>query len=74
MSIRLHKKATTTSAIREYIRTCGKPIKVLARELNLSPITVHKWRGRQSTKDAPHRPHRLHTTLSPARCWALVHE
>jgi transposase InsO family protein len=67
MLIRLHQKATTTPAIREYIRTCGKPIKVLARELNLSPITVRKWRGRESTHDASHRPHRLHTTLSPAQ-------
>ncbi len=42
MLIQLHKKATTTPAIREYIGTCGKPTKVLARELNLSRITVRK--------------------------------
>lgn len=36
MLIRLHKKATTTPAIQDYIRTCGKPLKVLARELNRS--------------------------------------
>lgn len=46
MLIRLHKKATTTPAIREYIRTCGKPIKALARELNLNVATVRKWRER----------------------------
>jgi hypothetical protein len=65
MLIRLHKKATTTPAIREYIRTSGQPIKVLARELNLNVATVRKWRGRESPQDASHRPHRMHTTLSP---------
>ena len=64
MLIHLHKKATTTPAIREYIRTCGKPIKVLARELKLNLATVRKWRGRESVQDASHRPHRMNTTLS----------
>lgn len=67
MLIHLHKKATTTPAIREYIRTCGKPIKVLARELNLNVNTVRKWRGREESQDASHRPHHLQTTLSPAQ-------
>lgn len=67
MLIRLHKKATTTPAIREYIRTCGKPIKVLARELNLNVATVRKWREREETQDASHRPQRMHTPLSPAQ-------
>jgi hypothetical protein len=64
MLIRLHKKATTTPAIREYIRTSGQPLKVLARELNLNVATVRKWRGRESPQDASHRPHRMRTTLS----------
>jgi transposase-like protein len=64
MLIRLHKKATTTPAVREYIRTCGKPIKALARELNLNVATVRKWRGREDAQDASHRPHRMATTLS----------
>ncbi|MGI9211748.1 MAG: IS481 family transposase [Methylococcaceae bacterium] len=67
MLINLHKKATTTPAIRDYIRTCGKPIKVLARELNLNVNTVRKWRGREESQDASHRPHHLQTTLSPAQ-------
>ena len=64
MLIRLHKKATTTPAIRDYIRTSGKPIKALARELNLNVATVRKWRGREDVQDASHRPHRMATTLS----------
>lgn len=67
MLIRLHKKATTTPATRDYIRTCGKPIKALARELNLSVATVRKWRGRKDSQDASHRPHTMQTTLSPAQ-------
>jgi transposase InsO family protein len=67
MLIRLHKKATTTPAIREYIRDCGKPVKALARELNLNVGTVRKWRGREDAQDASHRPHTMQTTLSPAQ-------
>jgi DNA-binding transcriptional regulator YiaG len=61
MLIRLYKKASTPPAIREYIRTSGQPLKVLARELNLNVATVRKWRGRESPRDASHRPHRMHT-------------
>lgn len=67
MLIRLHKKATTTPALREYIRTCGKPVKTLARELNLNVATVRKWRERENSPDASHRPHRMQTTLSRAQ-------
>jgi transposase-like protein len=67
MLIRLHKKATTTPAIREYIRTSPKGVKALARELNLNPGTVRKWRGREDTQDASRRPHKMQTTLSPAQ-------
>jgi hypothetical protein len=64
MLIRLHKNATTTPAIRAYIRNCGKPIKVLARELNLNVATVRKWRQREEVHDVSHRPYSLQTTLS----------
>lgn len=64
MLIKLHKKATTTPAIRDYIRTCGKPVKTLARELNLNIGTVRKWRGRDNNLDASHQPHTMQTTLT----------
>ena len=67
MHIQLHKKATTTPAIRDYIRTCGRPVKTLARELNLNVGTVRKWRGRESNQDASHQPHNLQTTLTRAQ-------
>ena len=64
MLIQLHKNATTTPAIRDYIRTCGKPVRTLARELGLNVGTVCKWRGRQDAQDVSHQPHSLQTTLS----------
>ena len=66
MLIRLHKNAKTTPAIRDYIRTCGKPVKTLAKELNLHVETVRKWRNRETSEDASHQPHHLQTTLSRA--------
>ena len=64
MLIHLHKNAKTTPAIRDYIRTSGKPIKALAKELKLNVGTVRKWRTRANSEDASHRPHNLQTTLS----------
>ncbi|NOS88630.1 MAG: DDE-type integrase/transposase/recombinase [Methylococcaceae bacterium] len=64
MLIHLHKKATTTPTTCDHIRTCGKPVKTLARELNLNAGTVRKWRGREDNRDASHRPHNMRTTLS----------
>lgn len=64
MLIRLHKKATTTPAIRDMIRNSDKPIKTLVQELSLNVGTVKKWRGRETSEDASHRPHNMQTTLS----------
>lgn len=64
MLIQLHKNAKTTPSMRDYIRTCGKPIKILARELQLNVGTVRKWRESTSSQDASHQPHTLNTTLS----------
>jgi hypothetical protein len=67
MLIKLHKKATTTPAIRDYIRTCGKGIKTLAKELNLNRATVRKWRGREDAQDAISAAAQDAATLSPAQ-------
>lgn len=52
MQSQLQKKATPTtiSAIRDYIRACGKPAKTLTRELNLNVGTVRKLCGRDSNQ------------------------
>jgi transposase-like protein len=67
MVIRLHKNARTTPAIRRELQRSTLPTGELAERYGLSRQTVSKWRGRSSTEDASHRPHRLHTRLTPVQ-------
>ena len=67
MQVNLHKNARTTPAIRRELRESPLPIAELARRYNLSQATVRKWRRREDGADRSHRPHLLHTTLSPAQ-------
>lgn len=67
MQVNLHKNARTTPAIRRELRASSEPTSVLAERYNLSTITVRKWRNREGTEDASHRPHTLHANLSPAQ-------
>ena len=67
MNLNLHKNARTTPAIRQELRESNKSERELAREYHLNRATVRKWRRRDDGQDASHRPHRLHTTLTPAQ-------
>jgi transposase-like protein len=67
MQVNLHKNARTTPAIRRELRESPLPIAELARRYHLSKATVRKWRRREEGTDRSHRPHHLHTTLSPAQ-------
>ena len=67
MNLNLHKNARTTPAIRQELRESTKSERELAREYHLNRATVRKWRRRDDGQDASHRPHRLHTTLTPAQ-------
>jgi transposase-like protein len=67
MNLNLHKNARTTPAIRQELRESTKSERELAREYHLNRATVRKWRRRDHGQDASHRPHRLHTTLTPAQ-------
>ena len=67
MQVSLHKNARTTPAIRRELQASTEPTSVLAERYNLSTITVRKWRNREGTEDASHRPHTLHANLSPAQ-------
>ena len=67
MQVNLHKNARTTPAIRRELRESPLPIAELARRYHLSKATVRKWRRREDGADRSHRPHHLHTTLSPAQ-------
>ena len=72
MHVNLHKNARTTPAIRRELQASSEPTKVLARRYNLTPMTVRKWRQRDSTEDASHRPKTLHANLSPAQECVVV--
>jgi transposase-like protein len=67
MNISLHKNARTTPAIRKEIQEFSVAERERAQRYGLSRATVHKWKHRQSTADASHRPHTLPTTLTPAQ-------
>ena len=70
MQVNLHKNARTTPAMRRERREATAATGELARRYHLSQATVRKWRRREDGADRSHRPHRLHTTLSPA--WTVV--
>jgi hypothetical protein len=72
MNLNLHKNARTTPAIRQELRESTKSERELAREYHLNRATVRKWRRRDDGQDASHRPHRLHTTLTPAQEWVVI--
>lgn len=67
MQVSLHKNARTTPAIRRELQASTEPTSVLAQCYNLSTITVRKWRKREGTEDASHRPHTQHANLSSAQ-------
>ncbi len=69
---RQHANATTTPEMRAFIRESDLPTAVLARLLKISESTVRKWRQRESTEDASHKPKTLNTTLSPAQEYVVV--
>ncbi len=64
MDIKLHALAKTTPAIRKYIQESNKSINALAKELNLSTQTVHKWRHNKTIYDGSHARGRLATEMS----------
>ena len=66
MNINLHKNATTTPAIRTYIRQSPLGIRALARELGLSEMTVRKWKYRSDVYDRSHRRHHLGQSTTDA--------
>ena len=67
LNLNLHKNARTTPAIHQELRESTKSERELAREYPLNRATVRTWRRRDHGQEASHRPHRLHTTLTPAQ-------
>ncbi len=69
MNIQLHKNARTTPAIRLELQAQSSSVsnRELAEAYGLNRHTVAKWRQREGTEDASHRPQQLHATLSAAQ-------
>jgi len=65
----IHSEARTTPKIREEIKASkGKmSLKEAANHFNVSRATIIKWQSRDSTADRSHRPHKLHTALTPVQ-------
>ena len=63
----IHKQSRTTPQLREEIRNSPLSERALAEKYNISRATVRKWKYRETTEDRSHRPHRLHTALTPAQ-------
>ena len=69
MSVNLHPLARTTPRTRAELQAEPEHLSSheLARRYGVTAPTVRKWRKRDSTADRSHRPHTLHTTLTPAQ-------
>jgi len=59
----LHGCATTTEAVRRAIQNSQESIRTLARQYNLNPKTVAKWKKRTHAADAPMGPKHCHSTV-----------
>ena len=69
MFVRRHSEATTTPKIPAANQARDEPAWVLAERHVTTEQTFRKWRKRDSVQDRSHppTPHRLQTTLKPAR-------
>ena len=65
MSHHIHSNARTTPLVRQHIKDSGLKQHQLAKKYSVSRLTIKKWQSRDGIEDRSHRPHKLHTTLSP---------
>ena len=61
----IHSQARPTPRTRAEIKASSATLDQLAERYNVSRATVLKWKHRDSSEDLSHRPHKMHTTLSP---------
>lgn len=61
----LHKRATTTHAIRAAIQRSDATIQELSELYNINPKTVLKWKHRESVEDSAMGSKKLRTVLTP---------
>jgi len=67
----LHSNSSTTPTIRLRIRMNTSSCRAIARQLEVAPSTVHRWKHRESVGDVSSRPKVLRCALS-AECKALA--
>ena len=63
----IHSQARTTPKIREEIHASKGHMTLVeaAAHFNVSRSTIVKWQNRDNFDDKSHRPHQLHTSLTP---------
>jgi transposase InsO family protein len=61
----IHTQARTTPKVRGEIREGNLSERKTAELYNISRVTARKWKTREDVEDRSHRPHTLHTTLTP---------
>lgn len=62
----LHRRATTTEAVRQAIQHSQESLRALAKRYGIDQKTVRKWRNRTSTA-ASHRPEETKIDSAVAR-------
>ncbi|MFT5790589.1 MAG: DNA-binding transcriptional regulator YiaG [Shewanella sp.] len=67
-----HSNATTTPEMRRFIQGSELSVSQLSKVLNISEVTVRKWRRRDSIENTPNTPHHLNTTLTPLQEYVVV--
>src|SRR2546428_332917 len=62
--MRVHSNATTNQKQRRTIQTSSKSCGMLARQLEVSKATIHRWKRRDSPQERSCRPSRIAYALS----------
>jgi len=70
--MKLHSEARTTPKLRSEIKASSLTQTALAKQYNVSRLTIRKWQNREEMTDKSHRPDTLHTTLTEAQEWLVV--
>ena len=63
----IHPQARTTPLLRQEIQASPLSLRAIASQYNITKATVLKWKSRTDAQDRSHRPHTMHTTLTPAQ-------
>ena len=67
-----HGSATTTEAVRRAIQLHQESVRALARRYGVSPTTVQKWRGRETTTDARMGSKKVRSTVLSREDEAII--